>query len=122
MAQEDEWTIVRMRRLQAKPFCPECHLFLGEHDDLTCSMRWVPDEPEQISHDVVMLGALATARECERCGAWRRFYQCLGCGVSLCRECGEEHKAKEGKTCVLSVQKQQPLSLRLSFGESGFTT
>ena len=44
MAQEDEWIIVRMRRLQDKPFCPECHLFLGEHDDRTCSMRYEEDE------------------------------------------------------------------------------
>ncbi len=43
MAQEDEWIITRMRRLQARPFCPECHLFLGEHDDRTCHMRYEED-------------------------------------------------------------------------------
>jgi hypothetical protein len=46
-----------------------------------------------VRHDVVMLGALAEAKHCEQCGAWRRFYQCLECGTSLCRKCGELHEA-----------------------------
>ena len=45
-----------------------------------------------VRHYVVMLGALAEAKHCDKCGAWRRFYQCRECGVSLCRKCGEQHE------------------------------
>lgn len=43
-------------------------------------------------HDVVMLGALAVVKPCEKCREKRRFYQCLECGVSFCRDCGDRHQ------------------------------
>jgi hypothetical protein len=34
----------RLKRLMARPFCPTCHLFLEEHNDDACDMRWEPEE------------------------------------------------------------------------------
>ena len=36
----------RMKRLLARPFCPSCYLFLEEHDNNACDMRWEPDKEE----------------------------------------------------------------------------
>jgi hypothetical protein len=33
----------RMERLLARPFCPSCYLFLEEHDNKACDMRWEPE-------------------------------------------------------------------------------
>jgi hypothetical protein len=33
----------RMKRLIARPFCPKCYLFLEEHDNEACDMRWEED-------------------------------------------------------------------------------
>jgi hypothetical protein len=35
----------RMKRLVARPFCPQCHLFLEDHNNTTCEMRYEEDEP-----------------------------------------------------------------------------
>jgi hypothetical protein len=44
VAQRDDWTNERMKKLTARPFCPKCYLFLEDHDDEACDMRWVEDE------------------------------------------------------------------------------
>lgn len=48
MAQRDEWINIRMERIFAHPFCPKCHVFLEEHDDKACDMRYTL-EPEEVS-------------------------------------------------------------------------
>jgi hypothetical protein len=40
-----EWTNIRMQRVLSRPFCPKCYLFLEEHDDEACDMRWEEDKP-----------------------------------------------------------------------------
>ena len=42
---KEEGVNERMKRLVARPFCPKCCLFLEEHDDKACDMRYVC-EPE----------------------------------------------------------------------------
>ena len=37
----------RMKRLTDRPFCPQCYLFLEEHDDNACDLRWFEDEQEE---------------------------------------------------------------------------
>jgi len=44
MAQQDDWTITRMRKLTERPFCPQCHLFIEEHNNKTCDMRYTEEE------------------------------------------------------------------------------
>jgi hypothetical protein len=33
-----------MRKLTARPFCPKCHLFIEEHDDNACDMRYTEED------------------------------------------------------------------------------
>lgn len=44
MAHREQWTIERMRTLINRPFCPKCHLFIEEHDDNECDMRYTEEE------------------------------------------------------------------------------
>lgn len=46
MDEREEWVNVRMQKIVARPFCPNCHLFLEEHDDEVCNMRYTI-EPEE---------------------------------------------------------------------------
>jgi hypothetical protein len=41
----EEGINIRMGRLLARPFCPKCYLFIEEHDDNACNMRYEEDEP-----------------------------------------------------------------------------
>lgn len=36
-----------MKRLTERPFCPQCYLFLDEHDDNACNLRWIEEEQEE---------------------------------------------------------------------------
>jgi hypothetical protein len=49
VAQRDDWINERMKKLTAQPFCPQCYLFLEEHDDSSCDLRWVEEEQEEIN-------------------------------------------------------------------------
>lgn len=44
MAQRDDWINERMKKVLARPFCPKCYLFLEQHDDSVCNMRYEEDE------------------------------------------------------------------------------
>jgi hypothetical protein len=44
MAQRDNWTNERMKKLVRRPFCPKCCLFLEEHNDNACDMRYEEDK------------------------------------------------------------------------------
>ena len=34
----------RMKQLLLRPFCPKCYLFLEEHNDKDCNMRYIREE------------------------------------------------------------------------------
>lgn len=42
---KEEWVNERMKRLTARPFCPKCFLFLEEHNNSACDMRYEEDLP-----------------------------------------------------------------------------
>ena len=44
----EDWINVRMAKVVARPFCPKCHLFLDEHNNKVCDMRYVPDPEEEL--------------------------------------------------------------------------
>lgn len=49
MDEREEWVNVRMQKIVARPFCPNCHLFLEEHDGVQCDYRYTTEPDEEVS-------------------------------------------------------------------------
>ena len=41
---DSDWTIIRLRKLLAREWCPVCALLPTDHDDTTCEMRYYKGE------------------------------------------------------------------------------
>lgn len=57
MAQRDDWINERMKKVLKNPFCPKCYLFLDQHDDNVCDMRY-EEEPEECASSAPKLPSL----------------------------------------------------------------